>query len=308
MSDELQFDDAAPQSTDETLSPHCASCERELRDTYFLANGAMICSECHTLLAAEAPGGSGAARFARALGFGALGGAIGAGIYFGILKLSGYEVGLVAIVVGFLVGGGVRLGAGGRGGWLYQALAVAITYGSIVATYVPFIVDEIDAMIAQEAAALTTDAEAPRVTILQDESLWLDGNPITTDQLRAELAAVSATAPAVLYYRERIDSEPPPVAEEVASAIEELGLERTNFTDPEFEEPLLLLDGMTGADVGSQLLMGGMLLFFAAASPFAGLPENLIGLAIIGFALYQAWSMNRREKLEIEGPLELADG
>ncbi len=65
------------------------------------------------------------------------------------------------------------------------------------------------------------------------------------------------------------------------------------------------MDGMAGADASTQLFAAGFVFVLAAASPFLGLPENLIGLAIIGFALYQAWSMNRRAKLEIEGPLEI---
>ena len=122
----------------------CAACERELIDTYYLANGAPVCTECRTQLAHDQPTGSGFGRFTKAIAFGALGGAIGAGIYFGILKWTGYEVGLVAIAVGFLVGAGVRLGAAGQGGWLYQTLAIGITYGAIVTTYVPFIVEEMD--------------------------------------------------------------------------------------------------------------------------------------------------------------------
>jgi len=43
--------------------------------------------------------------------FGAVAAALGAGIYFGISALTGYEFGLVAIVVGLMVGWAVRRGA-----------------------------------------------------------------------------------------------------------------------------------------------------------------------------------------------------
>ena len=34
--------------------------------------------------------------------------------------------------------------------------------------------------------------------------------------------------------------------------------------------------------------------------------ENIIGLLIIGFALYQAWKMNQKVVLDIDGPFQLA--
>jgi hypothetical protein len=42
------------------------------------------------------------------------------------------------------------------------------------------------------------------------------------------------------------------------------------------------------------------------ALPFLGGFENIMGLVIIGIGLYQAWAMNKRLPLEIEGPFQLA--
>ena len=47
------------------------------------------------------------------------------------------QLGLVAIAVGLLVGWAVRKGSGGRGGWKFQALAMALTYVSIAASWLP---------------------------------------------------------------------------------------------------------------------------------------------------------------------------
>ena len=47
------------------------------------------------------------------------------------------EWGLVGIALGLFVGFAVRKGSGGRGGWRYQALAMALTYLSITASHVP---------------------------------------------------------------------------------------------------------------------------------------------------------------------------
>src|SRR5207302_1730075 len=55
-------------------------------------------------------------------------------IWYLIRKATGYEVGIVAILVGFLIGGAVRKGSGNRGGWVYQLMAVLLTYGCISAS------------------------------------------------------------------------------------------------------------------------------------------------------------------------------
>jgi hypothetical protein len=48
------------------------------------------------------------------------------------------------------------------------------------------------------------------------------------------------------------------------------------------------------------------LVLIAAAAPFLAGIQNVIGLVIIGFALYQAWQMNRRAPLVINGPFAVA--
>jgi hypothetical protein len=58
---------------------------------------------------------------------------------------------------------------------------------------------------------------------------------------------------------------------------------------------------------GVRILMAlGYLLAFAMAAPFLGGFENIIGIFIIGFALWEAWKINRRVPMRIEGPFRLA--
>jgi hypothetical protein len=57
----------------------------------------------------------------RAALFGIGAGILGAAIYYGVLALTGYNIGLVAIGVGILVGRAVRKGSGGFGGRGYQS-------------------------------------------------------------------------------------------------------------------------------------------------------------------------------------------
>jgi len=43
-------------------------------------------------------------------------------------------------------------------------------------------------------------------------------------------------------------------------------------------------------------------------APFLAGFENILGLVIIGFALFQAWKMNRRAPLAISGPYAVGRG
>jgi hypothetical protein len=138
----LQFDRA--ESGEEGSAPAaCTRCKSPLQGSYYEANGAIVCPACRAALELEWSRGSGTGRFARALLFGVVAAAAGSGLYYAILKLTGYEFGLVAIVVGLLVGVAVKKGSNGHGGWKYQALAMFLTYTSIVSSYVPLIVREI---------------------------------------------------------------------------------------------------------------------------------------------------------------------
>jgi hypothetical protein len=137
----LQFDTAEP-TAGPAAPPTCVGCNTPILDTYYAAGDKLVCPNCRDQYIASMTGGSGGSRFAKALVFGVVAGAVGAAIWYGVAAATGYTIGLIAIVVGLLVGGAVRAGSEGRGGVLYQILAVLITYVSICATYVPAIMNE----------------------------------------------------------------------------------------------------------------------------------------------------------------------
>ena len=121
-----------------------------------------------------------------------------------------------------MVGASVRKGCGGRGGWLYQGMAILLTYCAIVVTYVPFVLKGIQEGQIQEQK----QPEAPKPA---------DPSPI---QIAVALAVVFAIA------------------------------------------------------------------FLA---PFLAGFENILGLIIIGFALYEAWKLNKRRRFEFAGPFRLKE-
>jgi hypothetical protein len=152
MSEDLQFEKA--EYSDAASATACAGCQGKLTDSYYAVADQILCRGCAEKLRAElADQGSRAGRLGRALGAGLGAAAVGTLIYYGVLALTGYEFGLIAIAVGYGVGLAVRWGARRRGGWGYQALAMGLTYLSIVAAYIPPIVQEIRKANVERPAA-----------------------------------------------------------------------------------------------------------------------------------------------------------
>ena len=162
---ELQFDrveGAAPAAA----AAACASCQRTIPDVYYEAAGKVFCAQCREAAQASLLGGSGMARLLKALALGAVAAAISAGVWYAIIELTGYELGIVAIAVGIAVGMAVRVGSEGRGGWAYQLMAVLLTYVAIGTSYVPLVMESMREAAAEEATEEATAEPAVSETIL----------------------------------------------------------------------------------------------------------------------------------------------
>lgn len=243
--DKLQFDRVEPTGGAGSAQPGlvCGACQRPLTDTYFEANGQVVCPSCRNAMAAEWNRGGGTGRFAKALGLGVAAMIVCSILWYAVLKLTDSQWGILAIVVGLVVGGAVRKGSNGRGGWRYQALAIFLTYTAIVSSYVPFIIEgfrENPGQVAEQPA---------------DSAMAVTTPAATSDSIAAG------------------DAAPP--------AAVQLGV-------------LAVLVGLVA------------LVAILYATPFLMGIENLIGLLIIGFALYEAWKLNRTAELKITGPYRVA--
>jgi hypothetical protein len=73
----------------------------------------------------------------RAALFGFLGAIVGAAVYYAVLAITGWEIALVAILIGYIVGWSVRRGARGHGGRRLQLMAAGLTYFAVGLAYVP---------------------------------------------------------------------------------------------------------------------------------------------------------------------------
>jgi hypothetical protein len=159
MSDtgDLQFDRAEFEGD----RPHasCAMCHESLLGSYYEINGSTVCEACCERIRTSLTSGTPGRRALRAIGAGVGAAIAGSLLYYAILAITGYEFGLIAIVVGFAVGKAVSWGSDGRGGWAYQTLAIALTYLAIVSAYLPGIITAIKDMPDETAQSETVAGE-----------------------------------------------------------------------------------------------------------------------------------------------------
>lgn len=140
--DDLRFTHAEPAAPEAAAGSACAVCAGAIADTYFAAGQQVVCPSCRDRYLAESAAGSGVARLGRAAALGIGAGVVGASIWYGIRIATDMELGIVAVVIGLLVGGAVRAGSQRRGGAGYQLLAVALTYLTIALSYTPHVISE----------------------------------------------------------------------------------------------------------------------------------------------------------------------
>jgi len=266
----LQFDraEAAPGETPRELA--CGVCSLPLHGHYYEINHVPTCERCRYDVEKQLEARGGAAGFLRAALFGLGAGVVGALVYYGILAATGYEVGIISIFVGWLVGTAVHKGSRGKGGWAYQTLAIALTYLAIVSTYIPLIWQGLREAEGEKAAP-TSPAKTPK------------GAPAAPESPRAAsaLGVAAPTSGSVSGTASRRSTAPSPKSAKPSSRDEEM---------PTFVQ-------IVGAF--------GVLLLLGMIAPFLQGARSVIGLLIIFFGLYQAWKLNRKNELVILGPFSI---
>lgn len=271
--DALQFDRAVPAAgtpvpRSSTHAVQCASCSAALAHQYFDAGGTPVCAPCKATLEQQAAPLREWKPMLRAILFGLGASIVGAGLYYGVIAITDFEIGLIAIATGYMVGWAVRRGARGRGGRRLQVVAVGLTYASVAMAYTPLALfgpgEETVAEVSADTAYTVTLTGAPA---------GLAGTPMVE---ATQLAAGDVQAA----------SEDPfaPATGEWEPA------------DPVASDPTLL-------DAAAAI---GIVLGFVLALPllvvFGTMPTGLISAAIIGFGMHQAWRMTGVNALVVSGP------
>src|ERR1700730_7915916 len=125
--DELQFRRAQPMdSTEPQAAKSCAACKQSFEGPYFQVQQHVICPSC----AAKIEVGKQAKQpipWGRLVIYGG-GAALAGSILYGIPLALAFQIGIVALAVGWIVGRAIRTGGYGIGGRPQQILAVALTY------------------------------------------------------------------------------------------------------------------------------------------------------------------------------------
>jgi hypothetical protein len=100
------------------------------------------------------------ATLAKAIVFGFGAAVVGAIIYYAVMRYLNLEIGLVAILTGWMVGKAMSKATAARGGRLLQVSAALLTYVSVAMAYVPFAMQGLNSMSEQAASAPADSASA----------------------------------------------------------------------------------------------------------------------------------------------------
>jgi hypothetical protein len=134
--DALQFRRAQPTDSTEGPTPKsCAACKQLIEGPYFQVQQHVICPSC----AAKIEVGKQAKKpipWVRLVIYGG-GAALAGSILYAIPLAMGFQIGIVALAVGWMVGKAIRTGGYGVGGRPQQILAVALTYFAISMSFFP---------------------------------------------------------------------------------------------------------------------------------------------------------------------------
>jgi hypothetical protein len=130
----LQFQKVEPLP--DASMRRCVACAAPIASTYYHAQGQVVCPTCAQRIhvGQQAPP---AISLAKAALYGAAAALLGCILYAAVAIILNLEIGIIAIVVGIMVGRAVRKGSNGLGGRPQQILAVVLTYFAITTSYIP---------------------------------------------------------------------------------------------------------------------------------------------------------------------------
>lgn len=168
----------------------CANCSKPILSTYYDVAGRKICAECRTQLGRLTEKPVGAGPLVKAGLFGLCAGIVGAAIYYAVIAITGWEIGIVAILIGYMVGYAVRAGAGG-GSRRFQVMAVALTYAAVAMAYAPLAIR--GAMEARRKEAASVGLSTGKNQAASDPAA---SDPAAPDPASSEAASKPPRRPA----------------------------------------------------------------------------------------------------------------
>ena len=177
----LQFDTAIstakPSGTLTMQGVTCALCQKAVTNEYFDVNGQSVCEGCRTQLEqlGQTPRSWGV--FGKAALFGLVAAILGAILYYAVIAITDFEIGIVAIAIGYMVGWAIRKATANRGGRRYQVLALVLTYWAVGLAYTPLTFQQLADEDKKEQAQQTESA-APAAAESADDVSASVGIPL----------------------------------------------------------------------------------------------------------------------------------
>ena len=156
---ELRFESVVPRADGGAAATACSLCQTPFEAEYFDVGGQQICRACSEKVAYQTATPREIRTLVRAAIAGVIAALLGAALYFAVIAISGFEVGLVSIAIGYMVGYGVRLGTRGRGGRRFQVIALVLTYWAIGLAYSSL---AIKAVFDKRAEGAATSVSGPQ--------------------------------------------------------------------------------------------------------------------------------------------------
>ncbi len=216
-------------------------------------------------------------------------------IYYAIIRTTGWNIGIVAVLIGLMVGGAVRKGSGNRGGLGYQLLAVFLTYSAIAAMLLP---------VALEGMAANADkGEAEQAQ--KEARAFLEKIERDRAKTKAKVAVTPVGEAAKSQKVEAAPSSAPPAAAPTPVA--------ANDAQEEQAAKKLVVEELPGANgpppsLLGFLVVGVIVIGLAYTIPVLAAFGSPISGLIFAFALWEAWKINRRLVLVFNGPFRLGIG
>jgi hypothetical protein len=129
----LQFR-RAEHAPDPALGPQCASCKNPSGPEYYQANGIVVCARCAAAIKSRTKPAP-TTTLLKAFLYGSGAAIAGCALYATVAIVTGMELALIAILIGYMVGRAIRYAS--PGGRPQQIMAVVLTYLAISTSYVP---------------------------------------------------------------------------------------------------------------------------------------------------------------------------
>jgi hypothetical protein len=161
----------------------CEMCGQALGAAYYRVKNAVACEACALKAKSELPADA-HSDFIRALVYGIGAAILGMIVYAAFTIITSIEIGIMSLVVGFLVGRAMKIGAKGAGGTRYQIAAVILTYAAVSMAAVPIaIFQESKHADTQVTAPAASTPDSPAASSAGSESSAASGSSVRPSAL-----------------------------------------------------------------------------------------------------------------------------